>query len=457
MSSTCRDGDLERVRGARFGVRGAFEVRGARLTGRRSAALAVLVSALLAPSPATGQNRAVLEAELERLQATLRIPSMSAAVVEGGTVVWVRHFGLKAVPGDPVRYPIASLTSSFVATLALREVEQGRLALDERVARADGVEVQVRHLLSHTAAGMPGARFLYSRELYRLLDPPLARAAGTTLSDALAAEVIRPLGLRHTVAGSGLTPSEGLESTVEDVVRFAAGIERGAILSAASTAEMFRAPRAGTGRGFPHALGWFVQQIGGEQVRWQFGQQPGASGLLVNLPRRRLTFVVLAHGDHLTAPFWLSFGDLRWSPAAVAFLSAWARIRVDLPEARRLMTEAIVALSKSQRAEGVALAKRAAVIAPPLVNGSDPVLLAAFARSGDRELREMGRRIARRLLEADADHPRALLDLAVLNLQDGEAADATRLLKEILSDHQATPEIEREVRDLLARGAEPPS
>lgn len=40
----------------------------------------------------TAQNRVVLEAELERMQAALRIPAMSAAVVEGGTIVWVRHF-----------------------------------------------------------------------------------------------------------------------------------------------------------------------------------------------------------------------------------------------------------------------------------------------------------------------------------------------------------------------------
>jgi len=416
-----------------------------------------LALALLAPSGVAAQNRVLLEAELERLQTALRIPAMSAAVVEGGTIVWVRHFGLKAAPGDPVRYPIASLTKPFAAALALREAERGRLALDAQVARPDGATARVRHLLSHTAAGTPGVRFVYSSELYRLLDAPLARAAGAPLPEALVADVIKPLGLRHTVAGSGVTASEGLESTVEDVAQFAAGIERGAILSPASTAEMFRAPRAGTGRAFPSALGWFVQQIGGEQVRWHFGQQADASGLLINLPRRRLTFVVLARGDRLTAPFWLQFGDLRWSPAAASFLSAWARVRIDLPEARRIMMDAVVALSKGARAEGVALAKRASVIAAPLANGPEPVLLAVFARSGDRELREMGRRIARRLLETDADHPRVLLDLAVLNLQDGQAEEGTRLLGKILADKQFTPEIERTVKELLARRTESPA
>jgi hypothetical protein len=165
----------------------------------------------------------------------------------------------------------------------------------------------------------------------------------------------------------------------------------------------------------------------------------------------------LARGDRLTAPFWLQFGDLRRSPAAASFLSAWARVRMDLPEARRIMMDAVVALSKGARAEGVALAKRASVIAAPLANGPEPVLLAVFARSGDRELREMGRRIARRLLETDADHPRVLLDLAVLNLQDGQAEEGTRLLGKILADKQFTPEIERTVKELLARRTESPA
>ena len=407
-----------------------------------------LALALLGPPDATAQNRAGLEAELERLHGTLRIPSMSAAVVEGGTLVWVRHFGLHAAPGDPVRYPLGSLTQPFAAVLAVREAERGRLSLDTRVDRPDGVAVRMRHLLAHTAAGTPGARFVYSSDLYRLLGPPLARAAGATLSQALTAEVIRPLGLRQTVAPAGTSASHGLESTVEDLARFAAGVERGTVLSAASTTELFRAPRGEAGRAFPCALGWFLQQVGGEQVRWQFSQEDHASGLLINLPRRRLTLVVLARSDRLNAPFWLASGDVRWSPVAYAFLSAWARVRVDLPEARRVMLDAIVALSKGRAAEGAALAKRASVIAPPLTN-ADPVLLSVFARSGDRDLRQVGRRMARRLLDADRDHPRVLFDLALLNLEDGQAEEARRLVNQILADRQATPEIERAARERL--------
>jgi len=114
------------------------------------------------------------------------------------------------------------------------------------------------------------------------------------------------------------------------------------------------------------------------------------------------------------------------------------------------MTDALVALAKGDRATAAALAQKAAVLAPSLINSGDPVLLAAFARSGNAALREMGRRAAQRLLATDAGHPRTLLDLAVLERQDGHLDEATTLLTRLLGGGQATPEIERAAAALKA-------
>ncbi len=414
----------------------------------RALPAALLALALAAPPPAAAQNRAAFEAQLEALRTALGIPSMSAAVVEGGTIVWVRHFGVEAGPGESVRYPIASLTKPLAATLALRLVERGRLSLDEPVPGA-GPGVRVRDLLSQTAAGTPGARFVYSSALFAKLQAPIERAARASFASALEANVLTPAGMRHTVAGARATPSTGVESTVEDLARFTMALGDGRLLKGASLATMFRPPRDEGGHPFPYALGWFVQPVGGEQVRWCYGQQAGGSALMLTLPRRRLSFVLLARSDRLSAPFWLQFGDLRWSPAAVAFFDRWARVRVDLASARRTMLDALVAFGAGKRADGVALAKQAAVLAPPLVNAADPVLLAVFARSGDASLRDTGRRIARRLLAADPGQPRVLLDLAVLELQDGHADAAADLLKQVLDGGQATPEIAATARELV--------
>jgi CubicO group peptidase (beta-lactamase class C family) len=417
----------------------------------------VLCTAVACPASVAAQNRAALESELDRIRRDLEIPAMSAAVVEGGTIVWIRHFGVRAGQGQRVAYPIASLTKPFTAALAMIAITRGKLTLDQPVlvdaslTGAPAGSVRIRHLLSHTAAGTPGTRFLYSSALFRELARPLELALGTTFLNALTTNVITPLGLSRTTAGPALTPSGGLTSTIEDVARLAIALERGTLLSRDAATMMLQPPRFDGGVASPYAHGWFVQQIGGEQLRWHFGQQADASSLLVTMPRRRLSLVVLARGDRLSAPFWLQFGDVRWSPPALAFLTAWARMKVDLPEARRLMLDALAALGSGRAGRGVSLATKAIALAPALVNAGDGALLAAFARAGDPGLRTAGRAIARRLLAADGNHPRVLLDLAVLELQDKQPAEAAKLLRRVLDEKHATPEIARAASELLGQ------
>src|SRR3546814_12794000 len=62
--------------------------------------------------------------------------------------------------------------------------------------------------------------------------------------------------------------------------------------------------------------------------------------------------------------------------------------------------------------------------------------------------------LARRALPADAEHPRVLVDLAALNLQDGQRNEAKNLLQQVLDGRQATPEIEALARSLLKERSE---
>jgi len=71
----------------------------------------------------------------------------------------------------------------------------------------------------------------------------------------------------------------------------------------------------------PMGLGWFVQSYRGEPVVWHFGYIPNAySSLIVKLPMRRLTFILLANSDRLSAPFQLAAGDITRSTFATLFL-----------------------------------------------------------------------------------------------------------------------------------------
>jgi CubicO group peptidase (beta-lactamase class C family) len=392
--------------------------------------------------PAGAQNRAAFEAELNRLARQLGVPALSAAVVEGGAIVWVRHVGTNARRGDPVRYAIGGLTESFTAALAVRLVSQKKIALDAPVDLGGGRSATLQQVLSHTAAGTPGARFVHSARLFDRAGPALARAAGASSSSAaLTAQVLRPLALSQTTAAGAVTASDGVESTVEDVAKLTIGLETGKLMPRTLASTMFQPGRGAGGRSHPYGLGWFVQPIAGQQIRWQAGSEAGGSSLVLSVPGRRLTLVILARGGRLNAPFWLSLGDVRWSPVATAFLSQWAGLKLELPEGRRVMTDALIALGSGRAAEAAKLAEKAASLAPGLLNAPDATLLAAFARSGQPPLHEMGETAGRRLLAVDPDHPRTLLDLAVLRIAAGKAEEGRALAQKVLSGGQATPEI----------------
>jgi hypothetical protein len=68
-------------------------------------------------------------------------------------------------------------------------------------------------------------------------------------------------------------------------------------------------------------LGWFVQSYKGEPVVWHFGNLPNAySSLIVKLPLRKMTLILLANSDGLSAPFDLPQGDVTRSLFAALFL-----------------------------------------------------------------------------------------------------------------------------------------
>ena len=57
------------------------------------------------------------------------------------------------------------------------------------------------------------------------------------------------------------------------------------------------------GTALPTGLGWFVQSYSGQRVVWHFGNVPNAySSLIIKLPERNLTFILLANSDRLASP-----------------------------------------------------------------------------------------------------------------------------------------------------------
>ncbi len=180
-----------------------------------------------------------------------KIPSMSAAVIEDGTVVHMRGFGWKdasaASPATPQTiYGIGSITKSFVALAVGKLVESGKMDFHDPVTKFIPLRqkafqgVEVHHLLSHTsgipglgslevilfsafreyhhwlpiasmddmasflegvdgwAVSKPGTKLHYLNEGFVLLGEIVSRVSGRHWFDYLRSEVLAPLGMKRT-------------------------------------------------------------------------------------------------------------------------------------------------------------------------------------------------------------------------------------------------------------------
>jgi CubicO group peptidase (beta-lactamase class C family) len=320
------------------------------------------------------------EQRVEDLRASHHIPAITAVISKGQQVVWVKAYGIadratQRAAGDTTAYHLASLTKPFVATVLLQLVDEGKVSLDDPVSMYGinllspaGTVIRVRHLLSHTSEGIPGTSYAYNGDRFGLVDAVIAQAAGKPLAAALQERIIAPLGLHRTApnpqsssfAASGLdkatfeanmargytytlggyNPTQyptyfggaaGLTASALDVASFSMAIDRDALLRPATKALSYTPVVSPGGQAFPYGLGWFTTDYKGVRIIWHYGLWTANSSLIIKVPDRELTFVVLANTDGLSSPYPLGNGRLDTSPWARIFLDTFVIGAVTLP------------------------------------------------------------------------------------------------------------------------------
>lgn len=186
----------------------------------------------LAPLPARADD---IDDYLAGQMAANHIAGLALAVVRDGQVVKSSHYGLAELEwerpvGDDTAFQLASATKLFTGVLLLRLQDEGRLSLDDDVARhlpeapAAWKGLTLRHLLAH-ASGIPddvssppggsvhdfvraaaarplvhapGARSSYGIAGYVVLRDVVEHVTGQSFAQALSTRVLQPLGLRDT-------------------------------------------------------------------------------------------------------------------------------------------------------------------------------------------------------------------------------------------------------------------
>lgn len=174
-----------------------------------------------------------IEEHLTRQLAAPRHGSAVLVLIRNGRIATQAGFGTAnaetGAPPDPDRtlYVVASVSKAVTAAGVLRLVEDGRLALDEPVARyltrwrfpdgdAYGDQVTVRHLLSHTAGLDDGLGYngFGPNETLQSLEESLSGADDSSGGTPRAVRVSREPGAAMSYSGGGYTV---LQLVVEEV------------------------------------------------------------------------------------------------------------------------------------------------------------------------------------------------------------------------------------------------
>jgi CubicO group peptidase (beta-lactamase class C family) len=340
----------------------------------RIALFTVFVSVAAAPyASAQDLTFSLFERYLDALRVQANIPGLSAAIVSSERVTWETGLGyadteraIRARPDTP--YHISGLTEALSSALLLEGcIETAHVSLDDRIqqrsTQAPDSTITIRDSLTHrSSAGtfkydpiryaaltgvaetciqkdlMPFRQVLNDRLFERLgmfNSVPAENVDDQSADDRVQfsasqldrfGSVLRRMAIPYKMSGSSasvntdvskaVNAATGAVSTADDLARFIIALDSGDFLHRETMAMMW-SPQPG----MPTGLGWFVQSYNGQAIYWQFGSIPGAySSLILKIPARGMTLILLANSDGLSEPFGLQNGDVNASVFAKAFL-----------------------------------------------------------------------------------------------------------------------------------------
>jgi CubicO group peptidase (beta-lactamase class C family) len=319
------------------------------------------------PDPVSAVSIPDFEIRLDNLRQQFNIPGMSAGIVKDGQVIWIKNYGLADIQKNiPVTnatiFHRASLTKTFASALIIQLVKENKINLNAPVANYainlfEKDTVRVIHLLTHTSEGVPGTTFKYNGDRYALLSQVILSATGQQFHVLANDRIMQPLGLQSTAPSDmqlasalgfditslkqktaqgygsngtqavdypkNFSAAAGLTSNIDDMLKYAAAFDGISLLTDDLKAKVFSPMVSNSGKLLPYGLGWFIQEKEGIKINWHYGYWTGMSSIIIRIPEKKLSFVLMANSDMLSAPYPLGNGDIWVSPYAKEFLKSF--------------------------------------------------------------------------------------------------------------------------------------
>lgn len=292
--------------------------------------------------------------EVEELQDYFQIPGIAVHIQKGETTLYQDFKGYSDVKNQikldsDVVFPIASLTKVFSSVLIMQLVEEGKVMLDDAVHdylpnSSLPKDILLKHLISHTSQGEIGKHFYYSSR-FSLVSQIIEKITQSSFAEVMDRRILTPLHLKNTFllrdslelnkrnvtlakpylfgdslqegfVDYGYSAAAGIVSNLEDLTKFNTAVDRNELLTEESKETMFSPFK----ERIPYGYGVFSQMFENEKIVWAYGQYDCYSSLLLKVPSRDLTLIMLANNSMLSDPARLIYGDIKNSLFALSFL-----------------------------------------------------------------------------------------------------------------------------------------
>ena len=324
---------------------------------KRISAVLLLLLLIASASAQVNEVNEYVKAEMTRQ----RIPGVSLAVVKNGKTVLAEGYGLANVElnvpakADTV-FKIGSVSKQFIATGIMLLVQQGKVALDDKVSKyLEGTPetwsaISVRHLLTHTsglireAPGFdpfkvqsdadviktayslplrfqPGEKWEYCNVGYFMLAEIIRKTTGKSWEDFLKEQVFSPLAmdatrsttiaeivpnranayfirnnkLQNSDSWPALRPSGAFLSTVLDLAKWEAALQTDKVLKKSDREQMWAPVTLNSGKKYPYGFGWDLDDLRGVSTINHGGTLTGFRAQFTRFPDQGLTVIVLTN------------------------------------------------------------------------------------------------------------------------------------------------------------------
>jgi len=217
--------------------------------------ITLFLAAPILAKPLSAEQKLAIDAAVSRILKASEVPSASIAIVTDGKLDYAQAYGDqrldKTSASISARYPVASISKQFTAAAILLLVEDGKMSLDDKVAKylptLTGADtVTVRELLSHTSGYRdywpqdfqfeamtkpttpeailerwakaaldytPGSKLQYSNTGYVVAGRILERVAKEPLQNFEQRRLFKPLGMDVVLATTGLSKTDARGTT----------------------------------------------------------------------------------------------------------------------------------------------------------------------------------------------------------------------------------------------------